>query len=337
MPVHNTLPHLDQAIESILGQTFSNFEFIILDDASTDGSSERLRLWASRDRRIRLLDVKDNLGPVGSSNMVAYAAKAPLVARMDADDISAQDRLAEEFQFLQRHAEIGLVASLCEIMDASGRKLRDAEVWRLSKPSAFVPFPHGSIMYRREVFEQVGGYRKECEYWEDQDLVVRIAAIAGVAVIPRSLYCVRQSRTSTRVVSSQEQLERAVDRVYRATDRLESGRPYDDILDRPRDAGAKLDPRVFIAVGSVRLWAGDRPRLLLRMLSRARLSLDARSATALIWTAWASWSPSSLRSFMMLLLRARNRRARGRISTLTPVRWRLLESVEAIEETEGPQ
>ena len=76
MPVHNALPHLDQAVESILNQTFTDFEFVILDDASTDGSRARLEYWAGRDPRIRLLHVDQNLGPVRSSNMVAEAARA---------------------------------------------------------------------------------------------------------------------------------------------------------------------------------------------------------------------------------------------------------------------
>src|SRR3982750_4446489 len=88
MPVHNALPYLDAAVESILHQTFDDFEFVILDDASTDGSTERLRHWAARDSRIRLLEVDRNLGPARSSERVARAATASIVARMDADDIS---------------------------------------------------------------------------------------------------------------------------------------------------------------------------------------------------------------------------------------------------------
>src|SRR3954447_21307048 len=78
MPVHNALPYLDAAIESILGQTHSDFEFVILNDGSTDGSPERLRHWASRDARIRLIDGKGPLGPALSSQRVATAAKAPI-------------------------------------------------------------------------------------------------------------------------------------------------------------------------------------------------------------------------------------------------------------------
>ena len=88
MPVRNALPFLDAAISSILEQSFADFELIIGDDGSTDGSSDRLRAWSARDPRIRLLHRSESGGPVGSSNWVANAARTPIVARMDADDIA---------------------------------------------------------------------------------------------------------------------------------------------------------------------------------------------------------------------------------------------------------
>lgn len=328
MPVHNALPHLDQAVESILGQTFADFEFIILDDASTDGSTERLRHWASVDPRIRLLEADRNLGPVRSSNMVAEAARTPFVARMDGDDISYPQRLAEELQLLRHDPAVGLVASLCDIIDTRGRKIRDAELWRLSRRSVFVPFPHGAIMYRREVFDRVGGYRQECEYWEDQDLVMRIGRVSEVLVIPRPLYSARQSTTSTRIASNQGRMERALDREYRVTDALEQGKDPDEFLERTNGDARKVDPRVFIAIGSVRLWAGRKPRLFRRFLERAGMSPDLRTASALVWTAWASVSPSTLRLFLLFLLRARNRLAAARVPTDRPLRWDPLDGSE---------
>ena len=331
MPVHNALPHLDEAVQSILDQTFADFEFVILDDASSDGSSERLRDWASRDRRIRLLNADENLGPVRSSNKVAEAARAPFVARMDADDISYPERLAEEIELLRDHPEVGVVAGLCDMIDRSGKRIRAPEGWRLAQRSVFVPFAHGAMMYRREVFDKVGGYREECEYWEDQDLVVRMAAVAKVAVIPRPLYRVRQSSTSTRVVCNPERLERALDRAYRATDRLEQGKDYEGMFVGRDEDSRKLDPRVFIATGSVRLWAGGRPRLLRRLLKRAHLSWNFRTASAIVWTAWASASPGSLRSFLMFLLSARNRFASGPASTDKALEWRPLAGAEPLQ------
>ena len=77
MPVHNALPHLDAAVRSILEQTHRDFEFVILDDASTDGSTERLKEWAAKDERIRLHLGKKNLGPAASSNFVVRERRAP--------------------------------------------------------------------------------------------------------------------------------------------------------------------------------------------------------------------------------------------------------------------
>jgi glycosyltransferase involved in cell wall biosynthesis len=338
MPVYNALPHLDEAVESILDQTFGDFEFVILDDASSDGSTERLRAWAKRDRRIRLLEMKQNLGPVGSSNMVARAAKAPFVARMDADDISCPDRLEEELRLLREHPDAGVVASVCDMIDVAGNKMRGPDLWRLSRHSVFVPFAHGAMLYRRSIFNKVGGYREACEYWEDQDLVVRMASVSKIIVIPHPLYRVRQSTTSTRVLCDQDRLERALDRAYQATDRLQNGLDSDEVLEARDSVDGKLDPRVFIAIGSVRLWAGGKPRLFRRMLSRARLSWNMRSATALIWTAWASASPSSLRRFLLLLLRARNRLAlqRQRLND-DPVFWQPREGAKELRRTEREQ
>jgi glycosyltransferase involved in cell wall biosynthesis len=319
MPVHNALPYLDQAVESILEQSFTDFEFVILDDGSTDGSSTRLRDWAARDSRIRLVAADQRLGPVGSSNRVAQAARAPVVARMDADDISYPDRLAEELELLRSDDEIGLVASLADVIDASDRELRGPEVWRLLRRSVFVPFAHGAMMYRRELFDRLGGYRSECVYWEDQDLITRMAEIAKVMVIPRALYRVRQSSTSTRFGAEQDRIEESLDRMYRCIARIEEGRGYDDLLSH--STGDKLDPRVFLSHGSVLLWAGIRPRIFRRFLKRAKLSFDAKTAATAVWMAWASVSPASLRRFLLFLLAARNSAASGKIPTDRPLLW----------------
>ncbi len=101
MPVYNALPFLDESIRSILEQTLSDFEFVILDDASTDGSVERLREWSPRDGRIRLHESRQRLGLSGSSNAVVAKARAPIVARMDADDIAHPDRLRRQWNIME--------------------------------------------------------------------------------------------------------------------------------------------------------------------------------------------------------------------------------------------
>ena len=320
MPVHNAMPFLDIAIESILSQTLQNFEFVILDDASTDGSTERLRYWAEIDPRIRLLEEKHKLGPALSSQRVAEAARAPFVARMDADDVSHSRRLDEQLAVFESYPTTGVVACLCEFIDAKDRKLRGSERWRLVRRSPLVPFAHGAMIYRRDVFDRAGGYRRECEYWEDQDLVTRMARLAPVMVIARSLYKVRFSATSTRAASEAAALEHAVDIMYRSADRLGGNQGYDDLLKNGGNSG-KLDPRVYISLGSQLLWAGGKPRFFRRMLKNADLAPDFRTLSALVWTAWASFEPRSLRAFLRSLLLVRNLWAALKIRIDGPVAW----------------
>ena len=321
MPVHNALPFLDAAVESILGQTLQNFEFVILDDASTDGSTERLREWAQRDPRIRLIEEKRNLGPALSSQRVACAATAPVVARMDADDISYPRRLDEQLEVLDGFDDVGVVGGLYDIIDAAGRRIRGPEPWRLVHPASVPPFGNGPLMYRREVFDEVGGYRRRCEFWEDHDLIIRMGWISKIMILPHAVYQVRQSPVSTRFASEQRRVERALDLMYKCRQRLEQHRPYDDLLDAPVEDNAKIDPRVFISAGSMALWSGGKPRLFRRLLQRADLRFDFRSASALVWAAWASIDPRTLRIFIRSLLFARRIRASFSVRTTGPVAW----------------
>ena len=320
MPVHNALPHLDEAVRSILDQSFADFEFVIYDDGSSDGSVERLREWTKQDRRIRLFEGKRNLGPVGSSAFAVEHSTAPLVARMDADDRCSPDRLQRQLDLMREHPECGLVGTLFEVIDDAGRVIRGPEIWRLQRRTPFVPFGHGSMLFRRDVFDRVDGYRQDTEYWEDQDLVVRMAAVADVLVIPSALYQVRQWAKNTRATSDRERVEDAVDLMYRSIGQLTTGRSYDDLL-QADTIPARVDPRVFISLGSVVLWSGERPHFFWRLLQRGRLRPDFGTLSTFVWTAWASLSPASLRAFMKLLLRARNVLAKRKVSTAEPFRW----------------
>lgn len=321
MPVYNALPYLDAAIESILRQTFEDFEFVILDDASTDGSTERLRQWASRDTRIRLVEAKQNLGPARSSERVARAASAPIVARMDADDISYPQRLADQLEVLDCHSDVGVVGGLFDIIDAKSHIVRGPEHWRLHQPASVPPFGNGPLTYRSEVFDRVGGYREACEYWEDNDLILRMALVTKIMVLPYSVYQVRLAKVSTRLSSHQPRVERAIDLMYRARARLERGLSYDDLLQSPLNDDRKVNPQVFVSLGSIVLWAGGRPRLFKRLLSRSALGFDRRTLTALVWTAWGAAEPHSLRAFIRLLLLRRKLRTSGMARIGGPILW----------------
>lgn len=321
MPVHNAMPYLDIAVESILTQTFQNFEFVILDDASTDGSTERLREWAARDPRIHLIEEKHNLGPALSSERVARAASAAIVARMDADDFSYARRLEEQLDVLDSYPETGVVGGLFDIIDASGRKIRGPEAWRLIHPASVPPFGNGPLMYRRKIFEQVGGYRRQCEFWEDHDLIIRMGAVSKIMIVPHAVYQVRQSPVSTRFASEQRRVEQAIDLMYRCRERLKQHRSYDDLLEAPADFDAPVDPRAFISIGSMRLWSGGRPHLFRQLLRRGDLSFDFRTLSALVWTAWASLEPYTLRAFLRSLLLVRRFRASFTLKMASPITW----------------
>jgi glycosyltransferase involved in cell wall biosynthesis len=319
MPVHNAGPYLDEAIESILNQSYRDFEFVILDDGSTDGSAEKLREWAARDDRIKLHRQEQNSGPVESSNLVVHHASGALIARMDADDRSHPERLKRQVDLLKKQPEIGLVGSLCNVIDRRGRIVRGPDVWRLDGRSWFTPFPHGSIMYRRDLFHRAGGYRKACVYWEDQDLFLRMSALTNIVTIPLPLYEHRQSPLSTRLVSQTEFVEGSIDLAYRCLNRLREGHDYESLLREGRRSD-RIDPRVFVSLGSLQLWAGQRPSLFGRMLKGADLRPNFKSLSALVWALWAWVSPGSLRVFMRQLSNFRNARVRD-VPKETAVPW----------------
>src|SRR3954469_4873718 len=324
MPTRNALPYLDDAVSSILSQSHADFEFVILDDGSDDGSWERLRFWAARDRRIRLIRRERSLGPVGSSNLVVESARAPIVARMDADDVSPPDRLERQLELLTRHPEAVLVGSVWEGIDRNGKAVREADCSKLGENGFAAPFAHGSVMFRREAFLRAGGYRFETAYWEDLDLYLRIAAQGRVLVSVRPLYRHRFSETSTRLTSSLGVVERAVDLMFRCRAAFERGEDYQALLDPSRAAArpAKLHPYTFLSMGFISLWSGHRPRSLQRLLRHGALRADPVTMKALIWASWAAVSPRSLRRVMHMLLRLRNRRAahprRGEVAEWRP-------------------
>jgi len=318
MPVRDAGPYLEDSLRSILGQTHRNFEFVIRDDGSVDGSTEVLRQWAARDERIRLFVGDRPLGPAESSNWVVRHATADFVARMDADDISHPDRLRRQLAVLEAAPDACLVGTLWEGIDAVGATVRPRDRWRLSRASPFAPFPHGSIMFRREAFERIGGYRAECNFWEDADLYLRLAPLGRLLVLADALYFHRSSGVSTRVVSPSVEVERAVDRMYRT---LEGGAPPAAAAD-VEAAPAKLLPVVFVSLGSTRLWAGDRPGVLKRLWRRGALGFNAGSLAVLGWALWGSLSPRSLRFVLRSMIRARDYAVRGKYRDGEAYPWR---------------
>ncbi len=337
MPVHNTLPYLDEAVRSILDQTHCDFEFVIGDDGSTDGSTERLSEWAALDPRIRLLSRRDNLGPAGSSNWVVGEARGSLIARMDADDVAHPDRLRRQLQLLADHPDAVLTGSPPIGIDRHSRVVREQTRWVIGLSGFNAPFAHGSIMYRRAAFERVGGYRLECEYWEDIDLYLRMASVGRVLVLPDALYFYRFADTSTRLTSAKARVEAAVELMLRCRDRYERGDDYDSLLADPargRPLAARSRPLVFLSSTVGRIWSGASPGILGRMIRHASLPRDRESAIIWIIVLWGSVSARTLRYVLRKRLRRRNRRMASEFRDGVPYEWRS-RSGEAAAAAEG--
>lgn len=331
MPVRNAGPHLDGAIESILGQTLGDFEFIIGDDGSTDGSLERARAWARLDRRIRLLEGPVSQGPVGSANWVAAAATCPVVARMDADDIAHPERFRRQFEVLRHREDSVLVGCLFDCIDAAGRLVRTPDVAALLSDGFMPPIAHGSIMYRRDAFDRVGGYRSHCAYFEDQDLYFRMAAAGRILIIPEVLFSYRYAGQSGRLRDPPAQVERALGYYHDSRTNRQARDPFANEEVAPH---GRVAPLAIVALGGLSLWAGKRPRVTRRLLRHGRLGFDMGTALALGWALWATAAPASLRSAMRLHRHWRSFRAKPRIDPSRLYEWR--RSVAAAEAPAQP-
>jgi glycosyltransferase involved in cell wall biosynthesis len=233
MPVHNAGPFLDAAIRSILAQTFADFEFVIGDDASTDGSSEWLADWARRDPRIRLQRRSKWGGPASSSNWVVAMARSPIIARMDADDVSAPHRLEAQLSLLRARPDLILVGSLWEGIDASDQIISRPQVASLfdRKPLTF-PWAHGSVMFRRSAFDKCSGYREHCDYWEDADLFHRMSGLGAFAIFVEPLYKHRFTTASNRLTVDMDRLVRQHRLRAECCSALRKEGDYEQVLER---------------------------------------------------------------------------------------------------------
>lgn len=187
MPVFNAGRYLPQAVESILSQTFGDFELIAVDDGSHDDSPGILRDYQKRDPRVRVI-TRPNTGIVGALNDGLGASRGELVARMDSDDICMPDRLEKQVRFLAENPDHVLVGSQVLLIDPDGSPLcakRDTEYTHERIDWAHLnhrwPLVHPTVMMRRAAVSSVGGYRTKYQWLEDLDLFLRLAEVGKLA------------------------------------------------------------------------------------------------------------------------------------------------------------
>lgn len=231
MSVYNGERFLDAAIESVCAQTFADFEFLILDDGSTDGSRAIISAHAARDSRIRPV-FRENRGLIASLNQLLDMARAPLIARMDADDICLPDRFEKQIAFLAGHPDHGVLGTFTRDIDEHGQAYplstnehpRTHEQFLDHAANGGPLLAHPSVMYRRDVVLAAGGYHAAFRHCEDFDLWLRLASRTRIANLSDRLI---QYRHYAGQVSSRHALEQqigvAVSRIAYA-ERL-AGRP----------------------------------------------------------------------------------------------------------------
>lgn len=176
LAVHNGATYLRAALDSILSQTYSDFEFLIVDDASVDDTASIIASYD--DSRIRLIRNPVNLGLTRSLNLALRSARGEFVARMDHDDVAEPDRIATQVQFLADHAKVGLLGTAVTAIDDAGRELdlikkpetHDQITRHLASANCLV---HPTVMFRRTLLESVGFYNENLRFSQDYDLWLR--------------------------------------------------------------------------------------------------------------------------------------------------------------------
>ncbi|KQM18682.1 glycosyltransferase [Novosphingobium sp. Leaf2] len=231
MSVYNGERFLAAAIESVLAQDFTDFEFLILDDGSTDATAAIVRGYAANDARIRPI-VRENRGLVASLNELIDAARAPIVARMDADDICRADRFGKQLRFLSENPDYGVVGSWTADIDAFDKPYHITGKDHPPTHEAFLEaiengWPllcHPAAMFRKDVVQSVGGYHGAFRHCEDYDLWLRLASVTRLASIPERLLRYRHypNQVSSRHATEQ-QIGAAVS--YLAYRERRAGRP----------------------------------------------------------------------------------------------------------------
>ena len=205
MPVYDAAAYVARAVESILGQTFGDFEFLIYDDGSTDGTIQIIEGYARRDPRIRL-SCKPRAGYATWLREGVESARGEFVARMDADDVSRPQRLARQLAYLRAHPECVALGAEVLLIDPDGRPIGERGV----------PLAHAAIeaellegrggalvhpvaIFRRDALLAVGSYRPEWEPAEDLDLYLRLAEKGRLANLPE---CLLEHRLHVKKVSA---------------------------------------------------------------------------------------------------------------------------------------
>lgn len=306
IPVYDGARYLAEAVESVLAQTFGDWELVAVDDGSGDDSPAILADYAAADSRIRVLRNETNLGISATLNRGWRAARGAYIARLDADDVALPDRFARQVAFLEGHESVAVVGTNATLIDPDGRRLSTT---RLPTKSAAISstllrhncLNHPSVMLRTAALEEAGGYRFDGV--EDYDLWLRIAERHALANLPESLILYR-------IQPDQVSLRGLDDKVRRiATVRAAAQARRDSLVD-PLDGVEELTPELLgrVEVGEPELAEWITSAAVLADLGRRE------EANELVAEASRSLGPRAARAFAAAsaLREAEKARAAGR-------------------------
>jgi glycosyltransferase involved in cell wall biosynthesis len=213
LPAYNAARYVAEAVESILAQTYTDFEFLIVDDGSTDDTPKILRRYAERDRRIHFVS-RPNTGYVIALNEMLARARGEFIARMDADDIALPRRFECQMSYLSAHPECVMIGSRVVIIDPDGSPLSEmGEALTHEEIDSALMTARGQIVYhpsviiRKQSILDVGAYRPEHNTAEDLDLFLRLAEIGRIANLAEPLLRYREHMGKVGHIHAAEQAE----------------------------------------------------------------------------------------------------------------------------------
>jgi len=200
MPAFQCEKHVALAIESILIQTYQNFEFIIIDDCSLDRTWQIINHYARQDPRIQAMQNEVNIGIAGNRNKLIALAQGEFIAWQDADDLSCVDRIAKQCDFLKYHHQVGMVGGYLQFFSEAGnsgvRKYASADRQLRKLIFRYSPVAQPAAMIRKKCFDELGGYDLRYPPAEDIDMSFRIGQKYQFANIPQIVLNYREHRES---------------------------------------------------------------------------------------------------------------------------------------------
>jgi hypothetical protein len=246
MVTRNVDRFLAESIDSILGQTLRDLELVIVDFGSTDKSKSIISGYSAKDGRVKFHEIPE-CGLSDARNASFVFSVGQYVAIMDADDIAVPDRLTRQFEFMEKHPEIGVLGGAVEWIDQTGKALLtkyfpclDSEI--RAALLSYSPFCNPTMMLRREVFAATGGFRRALAAAEDYDLWLRVAKRCELANLPHILlrYRVHPHQETQRNVRLMA--------VGALAARASASRGEHVVLD-PLDSAEEITPTVLSALG----------------------------------------------------------------------------------------